>query len=266
MKPSPLRSHNVVPGHSDEPAVPEPTYAERARTLVDRGRVGALSTLSERRPGFPFGSVMPYSLDAAGRPLLLISALAMHTRNLRADPRSSLLVTEEDAGRDPLGAGRVTLVGEAAAVPGSETAEARDLYLERQPSASYWVDFPDFSFFRLEITDVYYVGGFGVMGWVEATDYAAAVADPLAESAASILDHMNQDHADALVLLARHFAGQPAEGAIMTRVDRLGFHLRYEADGRFHGCRIAFLREVSSPAEAREVLVEMVGEARAAQR
>lgn len=77
-------------------------------------------------------------------------------------------------------------------------------------------------------------------------------------------DDMNDDHADALVLLARHFAGQPAEEATMTRVDRLGFHVRVKAGGRFHGCRIAFLREVASPGEVRKVLVEMVGQARAA--
>lgn len=264
MKHTPARSHNVVSNRGEAPPVPEPTYAERARTLVDLGRVGTLSTVSERRPGYPFGSVMPYSLDGEGRPLLLISALAMHTRNLRTDPRTSLLVTEEGADRDPLGAGRVTLVGEAAAVPGGETDAARELYLERQPSAGYWIDYPDFSFFRLEVVDVYYVGGFGVMGWVEAADYGTAAADPLAASAPGILEHMNEDHADALVLLARHFAGQPADEATMTRVDRLGFHLRCKAGERFHGCRIAFLREVTSPSEAREVLVEMVGRARSA--
>lgn len=255
-------SHNVVPNTGDAPEVPEPTFAERARTLVHLGRVGTLSTLSERRPGFPFGSVMPYSLDGEGRPLFLISALAMHTRNLRADPRSSLLAAEESAGRDPLGAGRVTLVGEATAVPESEVGAVRERYLERHPNASYWIDYPDFSFFRLEVADLYYVGGFGVMGWVEAGDYAAARADPLADTAPGIVGHMNDDHADALVLLARHFANKPAEKATMTRVDRLGFHLRCEAGGRYEGCRVAFTREVTSPGEARKVLVDMVRQAR----
>jgi len=256
------RSHNVVPNRGGKPRIPEPTHAERARTLVHLSRIGTLSTLSLRQPGFPFGSVTAYALDDRGRPLLLLSALAMHTQNLRADPRASLLVAEEDTGRDPLGAGRLTLLGEASPVPAEDAGAARELYLERQPDARSWIDFSDFGLYRLDPVDVYYVGGFGVMGWITAADYAAAAADPLAGSAAGILGHVNEDHADALVLLARHFAGQPAEEATMTRVDRLGFHLRLKAAGRFHGCRIAFLREVTSADEAREVLVEMVGQAR----
>src|SRR6202162_1580303 len=96
---------------SDQPPVPEPTFAERARTLVYLGRIGSLSTLSRKQPGYPFGSVMPYGLDDHGRPIFLISTMAMHTQNLQADPRASLLVTQPDGGGDPLGASRVTLLG-----------------------------------------------------------------------------------------------------------------------------------------------------------
>ncbi|MDT7815172.1 MAG: hypothetical protein QOJ42_5088, partial [Acidobacteriaceae bacterium] len=167
--------------------IPEPTYAERARTLLHLGRVGSLSTLSRKRPGFPFGSLMPYALDGAGRPLFLISTMAMHTQNLQQDARASLLVTQPEAEGDPLGAARVTVVGNAATLAAPEVAEARGLYLERHPNSKYWVDFDDFSFFRLDVVDVYYVGGFGVMGWVAAPDYVDAHADPLADAAAGIL-------------------------------------------------------------------------------
>src|SRR5204862_5394349 len=91
---------------SDQPPVPEPSFAERARTLVHLGRVASLSTLSRKQPGFPFGSVMPYGLDEQGRPIFLISTMAMHTQNLKADMRASLLVTQPDADGDPLGASR----------------------------------------------------------------------------------------------------------------------------------------------------------------
>ena len=87
-----------------EAPVPEPSFAERARTLLHLNRVGSLSTLSRKRPGFPFGSVMPYALDEAGRPVFLISSMAMHTQNLQQDPRASLLVTQAEAEGDPLGA------------------------------------------------------------------------------------------------------------------------------------------------------------------
>jgi putative heme iron utilization protein len=245
-----------------EPAVPEPSYAERARTLLHLGRVGSLSTHSQKCPGYPFGSLMPYALDANGRPVFLISTMAMHTRNLQQDGRASLLVTEPGASGDPLGAARVTVVGNTARIAEAELAETRRLYLERHENSKYWVDFDDFHFYALDAVDVYYVGGFGVMGWVAAQDYTIAHADPLADAAAGILSHMNADHADALVLLARVFAGIDAQEATMTAVDRLGFHVRLKTAEGMKGARVAFLREASTAEETRKVLVEMVQQAR----
>ena len=168
-------SRHAGPGPGGGPApTPEPSYAERARTLVHLARAGALSTLSSRHPGHPFGSVMPYAPDARGAPLLLISSMAMHTQNLEADPRASLLVTESGKNEDPLAAGRVTVMGRATRVADGERPAARATYLDRHPEARQWVYFEDFAFWRLEVSDVYFVGGFGAMGWVEAADYAAA--------------------------------------------------------------------------------------------
>ena len=138
------------------------------------GRIGSLSTLSRKQPGFPFGSVMPYALDEAGRPIFLISTMAMHTQNLLADPRASLLITQPGAGGDPLGASRVTLLGNVLAIQKGEIPEARKLYLARYENSKHWVDYEDFSFYRMEVVDVYYVGGFGVMGWITASDYRQA--------------------------------------------------------------------------------------------
>ena len=247
---------------NSQAAVAEPTFAERARTLVYLGRVGSLSTLSRKQQGFPFGSVMPYGLDDHANPVFLISTMAMHTQNVQADPRSSLLVTQPDAIGDPLGASRVTLLGNILPVPASGVAEARKLYLTRHTNSKYWVDFDDFSFYRMDVVDVYYVGGFGVMGWVPASEYYSAQPDPLAESATEIIQHMNTDHGDALILLTRAFAGIESQEVAMTSVDRLGFHVRLKTQDGTRGARIAFLREVSSPAEARKVLVEMVKQAR----
>jgi heme iron utilization protein len=243
-------------------AVPEPSFAERARTLVHLGRIGSLSTLSRKQPGFPFGSVMPYGLDERGRPIFLISTMAMHTQNLQANPHASLLVTQFDGDGDPLGASRVTLVGNVAQVPEADLADARRLYLERYANSKYWVDYEDFSFYRMDLVDVYYVGGFGVMGWVQAADYDRAKPDPLADVAAGIVAHMNTDHADALVLLAKSFASIEAQEATMTSVDRLGFHVRLRTIEGVRSARIAFLREVANMDEARKALVEMVRQAR----
>jgi heme oxygenase (biliverdin-IX-beta and delta-forming) len=207
---------------------------------------------------------MPYGLNDKGSPIFLISTMAMHTQNLDADPRSSLLVSQPDAGGDPLGASRVTLLGNVTPVSESELADARKLYLERYANSKYWVDFEDFSFYRLDVIDVYYVGGFGVMGWVSAAEYTCAKPDPLADAAAGIIRHMNADHADTLILVARVFGGIESQEAAMTAVDRLGFHVRLKTQEGIRGARIAFLREVKSPEETRAVLVEMAQQARLA--
>ena len=258
-----VRKHAAPGPASDQPPVPEPTFAERARTLVHLGRIGSLSTLSRKQPGYPFGSLMPYGLNDHGHPIFLISTMAMHTQNLQEDPRASLLVTQEDAGGDPLGASRITLVGNVLPVPDAEVAEARQLYLARYANSKYWVDFEDFSFYRMNVVDVYYVGGFGVMGWVSASEYDNSQPDPLADSMAEIIQHMNADHKDALELLAREFARIESQEATMTTIDRLGFHVRLKTREGMRGARIALLREVNNPVETRKVLVEMVQQARA---
>lgn len=254
-------ANHAEPGN-DRPPVPEPSLAERARTLLHQARTGALATLSSRRPGHPFASLMPYAPDAEGRPLLLISRLAEHTRNLETDPRASLLVTPPGVEDEPLAAGRVTLMGEARRLRGDEAAGARTLYLARHPGAGDWVDFGDFGFWRLDVREVYVVGGFAVMGWVEADEYTRARPDPLADSGAAVLEHMNRDHAGALLEYARHYAGAEAEEARMVGVDRLGFKLRLRRGARRWSVRLAFPREVRSAEECRAALVEMLHRAR----
>src|SRR5687767_14313078 len=163
--------------------------------------------------------MMPYAIDEAGRPVFFVSGMAMHTQNLQADARASLLIMPADVAGDPLGAARLTLVGPAAQVP---PVEVRDLYLSRHQNARQWQDYADFSFYRLEVSAAYFIGGFGVMGWIPAAEYARAAPDPLAEVASGIIEHMNADHAGALRLIVQRFTGETAEEATMTAVDRLG--------------------------------------------
>ena len=248
------------------PAPPEPTHAERVRTLLALSSRGTLSTQSRKHAGYPFGSLMPFAPDAAGRPIFLISNMAMHTQNLKADARCSLFIGQVAADGDALGAARATIVGSAEQVAAAEIADVREVYLARHENSRYWVDFTDFNFFRLEPLDLYYVGGFGVMGWVQAEDYRQAAADPLAEAAPGILSHMNADHVDSMILLARTHSGLQASGAAMTSVDRLGFSLRLKTAEGMKGTRINFLREVASAQETRTVLVEMVRQAKLADR
>ena len=240
---------------------PEPSHAERVRTLLVSERVGTLATQSQRHAGWPFASVMPYALIDDASPLFLISGMAIHTQNLLGDPRASLLVMQSGGDADPLGSPRATLLGDVTRIE-EATGAVRNAYLERHPSAKYWIDFSDFSFFRLDVTDIYFVGGFGVMGWVSADDYRVAEPDPLLDSAAHIIEHMNHDHADALRDVTRHFGGLAAEEATMVSCDRLGFVVRARTAEGMKGVRIAFPESVQSRDDARRVLVAMTRQAR----
>ena len=241
------------------PDVPETTHSPSAPVRWPRsGLIGSLSTHSLKFPGYPFGSMMPYAVDQLGRPVFFISSMAMHTQNLHGNERASLLITlrREWSAQIRWAPLASTLVGAAKIAPADEVREA--CYMSRHESARYWQDFADFAYYRLEVEGVYFIGGFGVMGWVPAADYAAAAPDPLATVAPDIIQHMNADHADALRRIAAHDSGETPDEASMTAVDRLGFHVRLKTGDRVHGRRIAFPREVTSTQEARTVLIEMV--------
>ncbi len=255
------RQHNSGPD-SDGPDVPEPSHAERAKTLVYLQSSGSLSTLSRKQPGWPFGSVMPYGLDDEGHPVFLISTMAMHTQNLLGDPRASLLVTPPESRSDPLGAARVTLMGTVTKVP-EEAVEVRELYLARHAHASYWMDFQDFGFFRMALADIYFVGGFGSMGWVMPDDYAGAAVDPLADEVSSLIHEFNTEQATTLLLLARVFGNVEAQQATVTALDRLGFHLRITTPGRMQGGRVAFPNPVRNASEVRAGLAGLAVQANA---
>ena len=256
---SSTRQHNSGP-ESDGPEVPEPSHAERAKTLVYLQHTGSLSTLSRKQPGWPFGSVMPYGLDAQGQPVFLISTMAMHTQNLLGDPRASLLVTPPESRIDPLGAARVTLMGSVTKVPKEENAQVRACYLDRHANASYWVDYQDFGFFRMAITELYFVGGFGSMGWVAPADYAQASVDPLADASSSLIRELNTEQAETLLLLAHALGQVDAQQATVTALDRLGFHLRLTTPGRMQGGRVAFTSPVRTESEVRAGLTGLVAQ------
>jgi putative heme iron utilization protein len=245
-------------------AIPAPSHAERCRTLVATARSATLCTVARDPAGYPYGSLVTVAIDGAGRPLFLLSTLAEHTGNLLARPEASALLTEPlDAHDQPLAVGRVTLLGPCTAVPDAERAAVRETFLAQQPNASYYVDFSDFAFYRLEPTALRYVGGFGRMSWVTADDYRRAEADPLAGAAAGILTHMNDDHGEALLAYARVLAKIPeAESVAMTAVDRYGFDLAVKTAAGPRATRLAFPAPVTTANEVRKAMVALVAEAR----
>ncbi len=245
-----------------DPDVPTPAHAERARTLLATLKTGALATVASEPEGHPYPSFITFAVDR-GEPIFLISEMAEHTQNLRRDPRASLLAAESRT-EDPLANGRVTLLGTCRPVEGDDTS-ARAAYLERLPNAEYYCDFKDFHFWRLRVDSVRYIGGYGRMSWVARDEWQAAEPDPLAEHAEGIVEHMNEDHADAMVVLCRAFtrAGE-AEEVTMTGIDRYGFEMSVVTERGPRPARLAFPETVATPEEARKALVAMVGEARSA--
>jgi putative heme iron utilization protein len=238
--------------------VPAPSHAERARSLVAGQRTGALSTLTEE--GFPYGSYVTFAVDGDA-PVFLVSTMAAHTKNLQRDGRASLLVHEQGAA-DPLANGRVTLVGRCSKL--GEATTARDAFLQAHPQSSYYVDFKDFAFWKLAVESVRYIGGYGRMSWVELDAWCAAEADPIVAGAAAIIEHMNDDHADANLAYARAFTrATAATSATMTGVDRYGFELSVETDAGPRPARIGFPAPVAAPADIRKAMVDLLKSARA---
>lgn len=245
-----------------------PTHAERTRTLVAGEADGVLSTVGLDPAGHPFGSVVTYALDDDGRPLVLMSTMAVHTQHLDLDPRASLLVTAGGEGTGRLAAARATLVGTLTAVPEPEHQAALARYRQAHPDA-FWADFPDFGVRRLAVERVRYVRGFGEMSWVDGAAYAAARPDPVAAAEGGIVEHMNDDHADALreIVAAELDVDGTVTAVTMLSCDGLGFEVRIlrEGDAQPVGFgRIGFDQPVEDVASTREAMVALVRRARAA--
>ena len=241
-----------------------PTSAEYCRTLAAEAHTATLATIAREPEGFPYGSLVTVAVDDSGRPLLLLSKLAEHTQNLERRGDASILLTEPlDGHRQPLTLGRVTLLGPCRRISEEDITIARRTFLAVHPDASAYVDFKDFVFYRLEPISLRYVGGFARASWVSAEEYRAAEPDPLRSAAASILSHMNEDHAEALIAYARGLARIPeASAATMTAVDRYGFELIVTTPTGPKATRLAFDREVSTSEDVRNAMVAMVKAAR----
>ncbi len=245
-----------------ELSIPTPSHAEQARTLVAGVGAGALSTAAVELDGHPYGSLVLFALHE-GAPVFLVSALAEHTRNLQGSPRCSLLVVE--AGPDnPLALGRVTLVGHAVPLSGELATAASEAFLARHPDARFYADFEDFGFWRMNVSGVRYIGGFGRMSWVDPEGWHAAQPDPIAPHAARILAHMNEDHREAMRLYCEAFSRAGAVQEVsMTGVDRYGFELSATTDQGPRPVRIAFDGEVGDAGAVRAQMVALAKRARA---
>ncbi len=192
-----------------------------ARRFTRAQHSGVLSTISRRVEGFPFGSVAPFILDHAGRPVILISSLAEHTKNIDADPRVSLIV--QPYAPDMQVTGRVTVLGRAEKLADKSALGPR--YLRFHPQAADYFAMHDFSLYRIEPVRIRWIGGFGRIHWVDPEHYLLPPS-PLAEQEEGILTHMNADHADSLRDYCRHAHAVETGHAEMIGIDPDGFDLR----------------------------------------
>jgi len=263
--------HGVLDG---APSVPPPlvptrpaprlSAAEQARTLVAATNVAGLATLTV--DGDPWASLITYGALDDGAPVLCLSRLAEHGRNLAADPRASLIITQIDRPTDPLAAARVTLAGRVERPSDAASlAAARGAHLTAVPAANTYIDFSDFSLWILRIDRVRWVGGYGRMDSAQGPAYAAAQPDPIATGASAAIVHLNADHADALLAIAQALGGYPdATVARCSGLDRRGIDLALETPRGPAPDRVSFSATLTDSAQLRAATVELALRARAA--
>ncbi|MGV0810442.1 DUF2470 domain-containing protein [Mycolicibacterium boenickei] len=254
----------------DAPSVPppltavtegaRPSAAEEARTVAASTNVGTLASLTA--DGDPWASFVTYGL-LDGAPVLCVSNMAEHGRNLAADPRASISIVAPETGSDPLASSRITLAGVAERPSGDELAAARQAHLDAVAAARYYIDFSDFSLWVLRVQRVRWVGGYGRMDSTTGEAYAAAEPDPVSPHAAGAIDHLNADHADSLADMARTLGGYPDAGAaVCTGADRYGLDLRVTTERGNAYIRVGYASPISSYGELRAATVELAQRAR----
>lgn len=227
--------------------------AEEARNLLRRARTGTLATLNAG-DGVPYASLVNVATDARGWPLILVSTLAWHTRNLLADPRASIMVAEVPASGDALTGPRVTVIGRFAKVEGDA---ARRRYLARHPAAELYAGFGDFAFWRLEPEQAHAVAGFGRIETIPADEMFPS-ADEMAALEEGAVQHMNEDHGDAIQHYAGTLLGASPGGWKIAAIDTDGCDLRRGEEV----LRLSFETPVYSAAALRLTLARLGAEAR----
>jgi putative heme iron utilization protein len=233
--------------------------ARLARSLLRRRRQGALATLMAGS-GDPYCSLVNVASHADGSPILLISRLALHTRNILGDSRVSLMLDERAEG-DPLEGARIMLAGRAEEVSGDHAAILRRRYLNAHPSAEAFVNFRDFSFFKIRPAGAHLVAGFGRIVDLKPDQLLTDISDAgaLLEAEQGAIDHINADHRDATNLYATRLLGAETADWRCTGCDPDGIDMQAGATT----LRLDFPERVTSPGELRKMLVKLADQARA---
>ena len=251
----------TVPPPLTEPLNPvRPSAAEEARTIAASTNSATLASLTS--DGDPWASFVTYGL-LGGAPVLCVSNLAEHGRNLAADPRASIAIVAPATETDPLANARITLAGHVEQPRGDEHAAAREAHLTAVAAAKYYVDYSDFSLWVLRVQRVRWVGGYGRMESTSGAEYAAAQPDPVSPYSAGAIAHLNEDHADSLAAMARALGGYPDTiAAACTGADRYGLDLRLTTERGMAYTRIGYPAPIDSIDELRSAAVELTRRSR----
>uniref|UniRef100_A0A2P2KQU9 Uncharacterized protein MANES_09G140900 n=1 Tax=Rhizophora mucronata TaxID=61149 RepID=A0A2P2KQU9_RHIMU len=235
---------------------------EEIKTVLNLSTRGMLSTFSQKYEGYPSGSMVDFACDADGSPILAVSSLAVHTKDLLASPKCSLLVARDPEDRTDL---VITLHGDALPVLEKDKAALRTAYLAKHPNA-FWVDFGDFQFMRIEPKVVRYVSGVATAllgsGEFSKEEYHAAKVDPIAQFSKPVASHMNRDHAEDTKLIVQHSTSIPVDSAYMLDVDSLGFNVKAAYQGNTYKLRIPFPGRAEERKDLKTLVVEMLEAAR----
>jgi putative heme iron utilization protein len=237
-----------------------PSAAEESRTIAASGNTGTLATLTAS--GDPWASFVTYGL-LDGAPVLCVSDMAEHGRNLAGDQRASIAIVAPASETDPLASGRVTLAGVVEHPEGDELAAAREAHMAAVPAAKYYIDYSDFTLWVLRVHRVRWVGGYGRMDSATGAAYAAAEPDPVAPHAAGAITHLNADHAESLCAMARALGGFPdASAATCTGADRYGLDLKVSTPRGIAYTRVGYPAAIDSYDDLRSATVELARRAR----
>jgi heme iron utilization protein len=239
---------------------PEFDAAQTARSLLRRSRQGALATLMAGS-GDPYCSLVNVATHADGSPILLISQLALHTRNILGDPRVSLMLDERAEG-DPLQGSRIMLAGHAEQASAADIELLRRRYLNAHPSAEVFVNFKDFSFFLIRPSGAHLVAGFGRIVDLKPEQFLTDISDAgaLLKAEQDAIEHMNADHRDAMILYATRLLGAETADWRCTGCDPDGMDMQAGAAT----LRLDFPRRIATPAALRQILKGLAAQARAA--
>jgi heme iron utilization protein len=225
-----------------------------ARLFLRSTRSAILSTFSSKFAGYPFGSVAPFVLDQQAQPIILISSIAEHTKNIIANPKVSLLVF---SGAEDLQANaRLTLLGEAIKID-KQDSQLRERYLRYFPEAAGYFEMHDFSFYRIQVSQCRYIAGFGKMGWAEGSELAVPD-NSLAEQEAGIVEHMNADHKHSMIAYCQHYYDITPTDVEMLGIDCDGFDIKTKfADESTRTLRFQTEQIMTDAQSARVELVKM---------